>query len=121
MGKQLLDFPTKMKHLMKYFNGYMVRAILAPLFKMLEAILELFVPLVVAKIIDTGIESGDKTYIIKMCALLVLLGAVGLAFSLTAQFFAAKASAFFRSRLYQSCLGIISAIPALTTLENKTL
>lgn len=88
-----------MKKLLKYLKGSRVQCVLAPLFKMLEAILELFVPLVVARIIDTGIENGDSSYIIKMCGLLVLLGAVGLAFSLTAQFFAAKASVDFVKRL----------------------
>ena len=89
----------KMKKLLKYLHGSLVQCVLAPLFKMLEAILELFVPLVVAKIIDTGIANGDGGYILKMCGLLVILGAVGLSFSLTAQFFAAKASVDFVKRL----------------------
>lgn len=88
-----------MKKLLKYLKGSRVQCVLAPLFKMLEAILELFVPLVVAKIIDTGIANSDKPYIFKMCGLLVLLGAVGLAFSVTAQYFAAKASVSFVKRL----------------------
>ncbi len=88
-----------MKKLLKFLNGSRVQCVLAPLFKMLEAILELFVPLVVAKIIDTGIQSGDSAYIFRMCGLLVLLGAVGLAFSLTAQYFAASASVNFVKRL----------------------
>lgn len=88
-----------MKKLLKYLRGSRAQCVLAPLFKMLEAILELFVPLVVARIIDTGIKNGDSAYIIRMCGLLVLLGAVGLAFSLTAQFFAAKASVDFVKRL----------------------
>lgn len=88
-----------MKKLLKYLKGSRVQCVLAPLFKMLEAILELFVPLVVASIIDTGIGTDDSGYILKMCGLLVLLGAVGLAFSLTAQFFAAKASVDFVKRL----------------------
>jgi len=88
-----------MKKLLKYLKGSRLQCILAPLFKMLEAILELFVPLVVARIIDTGIENGDSGYILKMCGILVLLGAVGLAFSVTAQFFAAKASVDFVKRL----------------------
>lgn len=88
-----------MKKLLKYLKGSRVQCVLAPLFKMLEAILELFVPLVVAKIIDTGIANSDKPYIFKMCGLLVILGAVGLAFSVTAQYFAAKASVSFVKRL----------------------
>lgn len=88
-----------MRKLLKYLKGSRLQCVLAPLFKMLEAILELFVPLVIARIIDTGIESGDGGYILKMCGVLVVLGAVGLAFSLTAQFFAAKASVDFVKRL----------------------
>lgn len=88
-----------MKRLLIYLKGSRTQCILAPLFKMLEAILELFVPLVVARIIDTGIAAGDKNYIIKMCLLLVALGAIGLGFSLTAQYFAANASANFVERL----------------------
>lgn len=88
-----------MKRLLIYLKGSRTQCILAPLFKMLEAILELFVPLVVARIIDTGIAAGDKNYIIKMCLLLVALGAIGLGFSLTAQYFAANASVNFVERL----------------------
>lgn len=79
-----------MKQLMKYFNGYKVRAILAPLFKMLEASFELLVPLVMAAIINNGIKMDDKPYIIKMGLVMVLLGLVGLACSVTAQYFSAK-------------------------------
>ncbi len=88
-----------MKKLLVYLKGSRMQCVLAPLFKMFEAILELFVPLVVAAIIDEGILNADKTYIIKMCAVLVLLGAVGLAFSITAQYFAAQASTAFVKRL----------------------
>ena len=88
-----------MKKLLKYLKGSRLQCILAPLFKMLEAILELFVPLVIAEIIDTGTKNADSGYILKMCGILVLLGAVGLAFSVTAQFFAAKASVDFVKRL----------------------
>ena len=85
----------KLKKLLKYSRGYVKEAILGPLFKLFEATLELIVPLVIAAIIDKGIAGGDRSYIIYMCLLLVLLGAVGLAFSLTAQYFAAKASVGF--------------------------
>ena len=88
-----------MKKLLKYLKGSRTQCVLAPLFKMLEAILELFVPLVMANIIDIGIGKSDNSYILKMCGLLVLLGAVGLAFSITAQFFAAQASVSFVKRL----------------------
>ena len=88
-----------MKKLLPYLKGSRTQCVLAPLFKMFEAILELFVPLVIANIIDKGIGFGDKGYIFKMCAVLIVLGAVGLAFSITAQFFAAKASVAFVKRL----------------------
>ncbi len=85
-----------MKKLMKYLTaGYMKETILAPLFKCIEAVLELFVPLVVADIIDNGIGAHDKPHVIVMCILLVGLGLTGLAFSITAQFFAAKAATGF--------------------------
>ncbi len=84
-----------MKKLLRYLNGYKKETVLAPLFKCIEAVLELFVPLVVAEVIDNGIGKGDKSYVIMMCAVLVGLGAAGLAFSITAQFFAAKAATGF--------------------------
>ena len=71
---------------------YRVQCVLAPLFKMIEALLELFVPLAVKNIIDIGIGSGDKAYTIKMCGMLVVLALAGLIFSLTAQYFAAYAA-----------------------------
>ncbi len=89
----------KMKKLFVYLKGSRLQCVLAPMFKMFEAILELFVPLVVASIIDKGIGNSDKNYIITMCAVLILLGAVGLAFSITAQYFSAKASTAFVRRL----------------------
>lgn len=85
-----------MRKLMKYLTGsYLKETILAPLFKMLEAILELLVPIVVASIIDTGIGGGDKGYVVKMCLILAAFGIVGLLFAVTAQYFAAKAAAGF--------------------------
>ncbi len=93
-----------MKSLLKYLKGYKKECVFAPLFKMLEALFELFVPLVIAAIIDTGIANGDRGYIYKMCGLLILLAVIGLTCSITAQFFAAKAavgfSAILRSRLF---------------------
>ncbi len=73
-------------------KAYKKESVLAPLFKLLEATFELFVPLVMAKIIDVGIAQGDKSYILKMGGVLVLLAAIGLTVSITAQFFAAKAA-----------------------------
>lgn len=96
-----------MKNLLVYLKGSRLQCVLAPLFKMFEAILELFVPLVVAGIIDKGIGASDKNYIIKMCGVLVLLGAVGLAFSITAQFFSAQAAVGFTKRLKHAVFGHI--------------
>lgn len=73
-------------------NAYKKESVLAPLFKLLEATFELFVPLVMVKIIDVGIAQGDKSYILRMGGVLVLLAAIGLTVSITAQFFAAKAA-----------------------------
>ncbi|MBR3595646.1 MAG: ABC transporter ATP-binding protein [Clostridia bacterium] len=88
-----------MKKLLIYLKNYRLETVLAPLFKMLEALLELFVPLVVKEIIDAGISSGDTTYVLKMCILLAVLAFVGLSFSITAQYFAAKAAVGFSSAL----------------------
>lgn len=88
-----------MKKLTVFLKGDRTLCVLAPLFKMLEATLELFVPLVVGAIIDNGIGGQNKGYILRMCGVLVLLGAVGLAFSLTAQYFAAKASVSFTKKM----------------------
>ena len=82
-----------------YIRGSRTRCLLAPLFKMLEAVLELFTPLVVARMIDQGIAAENKVYVVKMVGLLALFAAVGLAFSLTAQYFAASASVSFVQRL----------------------
>ena len=81
-----------MKRLGVYLKPYTLQSTLGPLFKLLEALLELLVPLVVADIIDAGITSGDAGYIVKRCLLLIGLGLLGFASSVTAQFFAAKAA-----------------------------
>lgn len=99
-----------MKKLLVYLKDYIKESILGPLFKLLEALFELFVPLVIAAIIDTGIENGDTDYIIKMCLVLVLLGFVGLAFSITAQYFAAKASVGFVSKIRHVLFGHIQSL-----------
>ncbi len=88
-----------MKELLKYLRHYVKESILAPLFKMLEASFELFVPLVMAAIIDTGIKNSDKPYIFKMGMVLVGLAIVGFISALTAQYFAAKASVGFGKEL----------------------
>lgn len=81
-----------MKKLLVYLKDYKKESVLGPLFKLLEASFELIVPLVMAAIIDTGVASGDRPYIMKMCLVLVLLALIGLICSVTAQFFAAKAA-----------------------------
>ncbi|WP_195638496.1 ABC transporter ATP-binding protein [Enterocloster bolteae] len=81
-----------MKRLFSYMKDYKLKSILGPLFKMLEASFELFVPLVVARMVDVGIRGRDSGYILKMGGVLVLLALIGLACSLTAQYFAAKAA-----------------------------
>lgn len=88
-----------MKSLLKYLNGYKKECILSPLFKLLEVVFELLVPLVMAAIIDKGIGNEDKGFIIKMCIVLVVLGVVGLISAITAQYFAAKAAVGFSAKL----------------------
>lgn len=88
-----------MFQLLRYLKNYKKESVLAPLFKMLEACFDLLVPLVVAAIIDHGIAQRDSGYVWKMGGVLVVLAVAGLAFSITAQYFAAKASAGFGKRL----------------------
>lgn len=88
-----------MKKLLVYLKDYKKESILGPLFKLLEATFELIVPLVMAAIIDTGVATGDKSYIMKMCMVLVLLAVIGLTCSITAQYFAAKAAVGFATKL----------------------
>lgn len=84
-----------MKSLLKYFNGKKVVTILAPFFKLLEATLELIVPLIVANIVDVGIGNNDSNYVIKYSILLIIIGVVGLAFSITSQYFSANSATTF--------------------------
>lgn len=91
-----------MKHLLVYLKDYKKETVLAPLFKLLEALFELFVPLVMASIIDKGIGTNDKKHIILMCIVLLTLGIIGLACSLTAQYFSAKAAVGFSTKLKHS-------------------
>ncbi len=103
-----------MKRLSIYLKGYVKETILGPLFKLFEATLELIVPLVIAAIIDNGIANNDTGYIWGMCLLLMLLGAVGLAFSAVAQYFAAKASVGYVTKLR---LALFSHVQGLSYTE----
>ena len=115
-----------MRNMLRFLKGYEKESILAPLFKMLEACFELLVPLVVANIIDVGIKNGDLAYIGKQCGLMVLLAVVGMASSLTAQYFAAKAALGYGTALrgalfgtmvaaffvgYIGCMDLVSMVP----------
>lgn len=112
-----------MKSLMKYMKGYRKECILAPLFKLLEATFELFVPLVMKSIIDKGIANGDKVYIGKMCIILVALGVIGLLCAITAQYFAAKAAVSFAANLRHALFGHIQGLSytEIDTLGTSTL
>ena len=88
-----------MKRLLKYLKSYKKECVLGPLFKMFEATLELIVPLVIAAIVDRGIGDGSTSFIVKASLFLLLLGVVGLGFSLTAQYFSAKAAVGFVGKL----------------------
>ena len=99
-----------MKRLGVYLKPYTLESILGPLFKLLEALLELLVPLVVADIIDTGIGAGDSGFIVKRCALLIGLGLLGLASSVTAQYFAAKAAIGFTASVRHALFGKVQSL-----------
>lgn len=88
-----------MRKLLKYLNDYKKESIIGPLFKLLEACFELAVPLIMANMIDIGIRNKDTSYILKMGSILILFAVLGLTCSLTAQFFAAKASVGFGTAL----------------------
>lgn len=88
-----------LKKLLKFMRGYGRECFLGPLFKLLEATFELFIPLVVAGIVDKGIGGGDRGYIVRMCLILVALGVIGLMCAVTAQYFAARAAVGFSTRL----------------------
>ena len=112
-----------MKSLLKYLKDYKKETVLAPLFKMLEASFELFVPLVMAAMIDTGITNGDKSYILKMGGILVLLAVVGLTCSVTAQFFSARAAVGFATKLRHALFSHIQGLSytELDTMGTSTL
>ena len=112
-----------MRKLLIYLKDYKKESVLAPLFKMLEAIFELFVPLVMSAVIDVGIKNSDKPYIIKMCLVLVALGIIGLVCSITAQYFAAKAACGFATKLRHSLFDHIQSLSfsEMDTIGTSTL
>ncbi len=112
-----------MKKLLKYLKSYKLESVLGPLFKMLEASFELFVPLVMAKIIDVGIKNQDGPYILKMGGILVALGVIGLACSLTAQFFSAKAAVGFGTAVRNDLFKHINSLSyrEIDTIGTSTL
>ena len=112
-----------MKKLWVYLEQYKGQSILAPLFKFLEAVFDLLVPVVVAKIIDVGIANNDRSYIVRQFLILLLMAAIGLACSFTAQFFAARASVGFATSLRQAVFDHIQGLSftELDTLGTDTL
>ena len=107
-----------MKKLLVFLRDYKKESIIAPLFKMLEALFDLLVPLVVASIINKGIKYGDKTYIYQMCGVLILLAVVGLACALCAQYFAAKAAVGFAAKLRHALFEHIQSL-SFTELDTQ--
>ncbi|MGN1127671.1 MAG: ABC transporter ATP-binding protein [Candidatus Flemingiibacterium sp.] len=109
--------------LLRFMRGYVKECILGPLFKLLEASFELIVPLVVASIIDRGIADGDRSYVVRMTLVLIGLGLVGLASSLTAQYFAAKAATGFSAKVKSKLFGHIQSLSytEMDTLGTSTM
>ena len=107
-----------MKKLLVHMKGYKKQCVLAPLFKMLEACFELFIPLVVASIVDVGIKNNDTPYIVKCCLIMVALGAIGLTCTLFAQYFSAYAAVGFVSSIKH---GLFKHISSLSYTEIDTL
>ena len=112
-----------MSILFQYIKGYEKESVLAPLFKLLEVIFDLMVPVVVAKIIDVGIVNQDTGYILKMFLILIVMALLGLLSSFTAQYFAAKASVGFATQLRQALFDHIQSFSfrELDTLKTDTL
>ena len=106
-----------MRHLIPYLKKYKAESVLAPLFKMLEACFDLTVPIIVARIIDNGIASGDKAYIWSRFALLIAMAMLGLLCSFVAQFFAAKAAVGTAAGLRHSLLEKIQSF-SFNELDN---
>ncbi len=109
-----------MKNLIKYLKHYKVQTVMAPLFKMLEACFELFVPLVMANIIDIGIKNQDKSYILKMGGILLALAVIGLVCAITAQYFAAKAAMGFGKELRDDLFSHIQELSYTEIDKNGT-
>ena len=107
-----------MGKLLVFLKDYKKESVIAPLFKMLEALFDLLVPLVVASIINKGIRYGDKNYIYQMCGVLILLAAVGLACALCAQYFAAKAAVGFAAKLRHALFAHIQTL-SFTELDTQ--
>ena len=107
-----------MRKLLVYLTDYKKESVIAPLFKMLEALFDLLVPLVVASIINRGIKYGDKTYIYQMCGVLILLAVVGLTCALCAQYFAAKAAVGFAAGLRHALFAHIQGL-SFTELDTQ--
>ena len=99
-----------MKKILIFLNDYKKESVIAPLFKMLEAIFELIVPLVVAQIIDEGIKNGDTNYILERCGILILLAVIGLVCAVSAQYFSAKAAVGFATRLRSALFSHIQTL-----------
>ena len=114
---------TRVKQLKPYLKPYLKETILAPLFKLFEAILELFVPLIMAVIIDKGIGNKDTTLILHQGAILICLGILGVVVSITAQYFAAKAATGFTADVRQALFSKIQyfSFSQLDALGNDTL
>ena len=112
-----------MKKLLVYLKDYKKETVLAPLFKLLEASFELFVPLVMAAIIDNGIANGDRGYIGRMCLVLIALGIIGLTCSITAQYFAARAAVGFAAQMKQALFAHIQSLSftEMDTVGTSTL
>ena len=112
-----------MKKLLIYLKAYRKEACLAPIFKMLEAVFELFVPLVIKGIIDYGIAAEDRAYCLRMGLLLLLLAVIGLAMATTAQWFSAKAAAGFAAKIKQVLMEHIQKLSytELDTIGTSTL
>ena len=102
---------VRVKKLFKYLRPYRMQTILAPLFKLLEAAMELLVPLLMAAIIDTGVGNADKSYVLRMSAVVAALGAAGLVFSITAQFFAAQAATGFSADIRAALFRHLQKLP----------
>ena len=112
-----------MNKMLSYLNGYKRESVLAPLFKMLEATFDLFVPLVMADIVNVGIAAHDFHYILMRCGILLLLAIIGLACSLTAQYFSAKASVGYSTALRHALFAHIQTLSftEMDTLGTSTL